>query len=135
MTNDGDFAYVLTHPKHKIPKTYIVKINGTPTLKTLKRLENGVYIDGYKTLPCKADIVKSEKDFSIITMTITEGKNRQIRKMIDSIDYKVITLKRIAIGNVELGSLAFGKYRHLSHKEVAYLKELAINKKYQLKEI
>ena len=124
LTNDGDFTYALTHPKHKIPKTYIVKINATPTPKEMKRLESGVYISGYKTQPCQASIIKAEKNFSIIKITITEGKNRQIRHMIEAIQYQVITLKRIAIANLELGSLQTGKYRYLTPQEVAHLKKL-----------
>lgn len=127
LTNDGNFAYSLTHPKNKVPKTYIAKINGSPSQKEINRLENGVYIDGYKTQPCKVSIIKSEKDFSIISIIITEGKNRQVRKMVQAIDYKIITLKRIAIANLELGNLESGKYRHLNEQEIAYLSKMKKN--------
>jgi len=115
LTNDGEFTYNLTHPKHNIPKTYEAIINKEITEKEMNILQNGVVIDDKKTSPCEIKML-TEK---ILQITIHEGRNRQIRKMFEAIDKKVLELKRIQIGNITLGNLPLGRFRRLSPAEIA----------------
>ncbi|WP_082394747.1 pseudouridine synthase [Caloranaerobacter sp. TR13] len=124
LTNDGDLTYKLTHPKHEIEKVYIAKIKGVPTERELKEFRNGLKIDNYVTSKAKIKVIKMYNDYSIVKITIHEGKNRQIRKMCKKINHPVINLKRIAIGNIKLGNLKKGDWRYLSKEEIQYLKEL-----------
>jgi pseudouridine synthase len=124
MTNDGDLTYKLTHPKHEIDKVYIARISGKTDEKTLSDLRNGVMIDGKKTALAKAVIVKNWGDSASIKISIHEGRNRQVRKMLDAVGCKVLALKRIATGKLYLGELAEGKYRHLTKDEISYLKNI-----------
>jgi len=118
LTNDGDFAYNLTHPKHNIDKTYEAILNKPINEKEIKLLENGVIVDGKKTAPCKITQNSDKK----ITITIHEGRNRQIRKMFESISKNVIELKRTQIGTIQLGNLPIGRFRYLSQSEINSLK-------------
>lgn len=124
LTNDGDLTYKLTHPKHKVEKTYIAKINGFPNKETMNKFENGLEIEDYITSPAKFKLLKKESGSSIVQITITEGRNRQIRKMCDAIGHPVIDLERIAIGKITLNNLPLGKWRYLNKDEVEYLKKL-----------
>ncbi len=124
MTNDGDLTYHLTHPKHEVKKTYIAKVKGTPEEKSLGLLKKGVDIGGYITAPAQVEKLKNDKDTSSIKIIIHEGKNRQIRKMFDAVDYPVLHLKRIAMGRIELGDLKKGQWRHLTAQEIRYLKSI-----------
>ncbi len=123
LTNDGDLTYKLTHPKHEVKKIYIAKIKGKPTTYTLNRFKEGLEIDGYVTAKADIKIIKTYRDASLAEITIHEGRNRQIRKMCDVINHPVISLKRIAMGKIDLGNLEKGKWRYLTDKEVKYLKE------------
>jgi len=120
LTNDGDFIYKVTHPKHEIEKTYIVTVRGIITDKEIEALKSGVYIDGYKTKPAKVRIMKLdlEKNISRVQITIHEGKNRQIRKMCESIGKKVIALHRNKIGRIEVKDLKIGQWRYLKKDEI-----------------
>lgn len=120
LTNDGDLTYKLTHPSNNIEKTYIVKVNKPPSDDELKLLRKGVVIEEKKTK--EAFIERIDSNSFIIK--ISEGRNRQIRKMFESINYKVIDLKRIAIGNIQLGNLKEGSFRKLSNSEINYLRSL-----------
>lgn len=124
LTNDGDLAYTLTHPKHEVNKTYIASLNGKINNEQLRKLESGVIIDGIKTAPAKANVIKDYAGRSDVKITIHEGRNRQVRKMFESVGLKVIELKRIAIGNIQLGHLPLGRWRHLTKDEIGYLKQL-----------
>lgn len=125
LTDDGDFVYKITHPKHEITKTYNVTLIGIMTKEDISKLENGVIIDNnYKTKPSKVKILKidEEKNQSRISITIHEGKNRQVRKMCTAIGKKVIALHRSKIGNIEIKNVELGKWRYLTEKEVKELK-------------
>jgi 23S rRNA pseudouridine2605 synthase len=124
LTTDGALAQHLTHPSNEVPKTYLVKIEGTATETTLNPIRSGVEIDGYVTKKCKAHIVETNKAYTKIHITITEGKNREIRKMFESIGKEVMLLKRIRVGEISLRGLDRGAYRKLSQEEVAYLMSL-----------
>lgn len=124
LTNDGDLAFRLTHPKNEIPKTYMVRIEGTLTEKDLNPIRSGVELDGALTKKCKAHIVETNKNYTKVHITITEGKNRQVRRMFESIGKNVEFLKRVSIGQLKLSGLDRGKIRPLSNEEILYLKGL-----------
>lgn len=156
LTNDGQLTYALTHPSSEIPKTYVVKIEGTIEESDLAALRKGVTIDGVKYGRSKVKVtgiekVKSDKKavidpkdelareaieiqamedgidgiFTRLEVIIFEGKNREIRRMFEAVEKKVVFLKRVAIGELRLGGLARGAYRPLNDMEIAYLQTLA----------
>lgn len=126
LTNDGDLTYKLTHPKHDVDKTYVAKLYGVPDEGALQKFRRGVVIDGKRTKPAKIQIIDKDKDgrFCTAEIIIHEGRNRQVRKMCEAIKHPVAQLKRVATGELKLGDLQKGKYRHLTEKEVKYLKKL-----------
>jgi len=123
LTNDGDLANLLTHPKHHIPKIYHVKIKERITPEKLTALGKPMEIDGYKLKPVKAEIVTLANDVTVLSMTLYEGRNRQIRKMCESLDLEIISLKRIAIGDLKLGNLKPGTWKKLTKSQVDYLRQ------------
>ena len=124
LTNDGDITFKITHPKNHIKKRYIARVLGTPSEEDLQKFRTGLMIDGYKTAPAEIEIIERDYKYSFLRIVIHEGKNRQIRKMCDHLGYKVVSLKRVAIGDLSLGKLQKGKYRYLTNEEVNYLKSL-----------
>ena len=124
LTNDGDLAFRLTHPKNEIPKTYMAKIEGTLTEKDLNPIRSGIELDGVLTKKCKAHIVETNKAYTKVHITITEGKNRQVRRMFEAIGRNVEFLKRISIGQLKLSGLDRGEIRPLKEDEIFYLKSL-----------
>lgn len=124
LTNDGDLAYRLTHPMTEIPKTYMAKIEGTLTEKDLNPIRSGIEIDGVMTKKCKAHIVETNKAYTKVHITITEGRNRQIRRMFEAIGRNVELLRRVSIGQLKLTGLDRGKTRPLTEQEVFYLQTL-----------
>ena len=124
MTNDGDMANKLTHPSNEVPKTYVARISGALTLAEKAQLENGVVVDGKKTAPAKVAILEKDEHHTRVEITITEGRNRQIKKMFECVGKEVEFLKRVAIAEIRLGGLQRGKYRFLSEREIDYLKNL-----------
>lgn len=124
LTNDGDLTYRLTHPKHDIAKKYIAVINPKVSDKDILILSNGVDLKQYKTSPCSIRLLKQDKEKQIYEIILHEGKNRQIRRMFEYIGTKVLSLKRVAIGNLELNNLKPGEYRELTPEEIQYLKQL-----------
>jgi 23S rRNA pseudouridine2605 synthase len=124
LTTDGELAQKLTHPSNEVPKTYLVKIEGTITETALNPIRSGIEIDGYMTKKCKAHIVETNKEYTKIHITITEGKNREVRKMFAAIGKEVVLLKRIKIGEITLRGLDRGAYRKLTQREIAYLNSL-----------
>jgi len=121
LTTDGELAQHLTHPSNAVPKTYLVKIEGTLTENDLNPIRSGIEIDGYLTKKCKAHIVETNKSYTKVHITLTEGKNREIRKMFAAIGKNVSLLKRIKIGELNLRGLDRGEYRKLTKQEIAYL--------------
>lgn len=118
LSNDGDFTYKVTHPKHKLEKTYEVFVSGNAEKNAIKKLEQGVWIDGKKTAPAVVDIVDYGKNSAVLSITIHEGRNRQVRKMCASVGFKVMGLKRVSEGGLTLGNLPLGRWRHLTEAEV-----------------
>ena len=124
LTNDGDLAFRLTHPTSEIPKTYLVRIEGTMTEKDLNPIRSGVELDGVLTKKCKAHIVETDKAYTKVHITITEGRNRQVRRMFEAIGRSVAFLKRVSIGRLKLTGLDRGEVRPLTEQEIIYLKGL-----------
>lgn len=124
LTNDGDLSFKLTHPKNEIEKTYIVKIEGSILESELAVLRNGVKIEDVKYSKCKVKVISKDKDSTKLEIIIHEGKNREIRKMLDFIGKKVLMLKRVKIAELKLGGLNRGEYRELKPYEIEYLKKL-----------
>ena len=124
LSNDGNFVYKITHPKHEINKTYTVTLKGIVTKEDVEKLEKGVDIGGYTTKPAKVKILKTdiEKNISRLEITIHEGKNRQVRKMCEAIGKKVQALHRTKIGNISVKTLKIGQWRYLTKKEIQELK-------------
>ena len=124
FTNDGDLAFRLTHPTSEIPKTYLVRIEGTMTEKDLNPIRSGVELDGVLTKKCKVHILETDKAYTKVHITITEGRNRQVRRMFEAIGRSVAFLKRVSIGRLKLTGLDRGEVRPLTEQEIAYLKGL-----------
>lgn len=124
LTNDGDFCNRLIHPSSEIPKTYLVKIEGSLDDSEILRISRGVVIDGVKTKKCTIKIVDQTKAFTKFHVIVTEGRNREIRKLFMSAGKEVKFLKRIKIGDLGMGSLDRGAVRKLTQDEIEYLKNL-----------
>ncbi len=124
LTNDGDLTFKLTHPKNEVPKTYLVKTEKPISNEDLIKLRSGVFIDGVKTKKCNVKLLETTKEGSRLYVTITEGRNRQIRKMFEAVNNTVDFLKRIKVGELTLTGLNRGEVRKLSPKEIDYLLNL-----------
>lgn len=123
LTNDGELANLLMHPKNKIDKVYIAKVSGFVPKTDLEQLARGVYIDNFKTSKAKVKLKKFDKksNTSLIEITIHEGKNHQVKKMFEAIGYEVLKLKREKISFLDVQNLKSGEYRYLNLKEVKKL--------------
>lgn len=124
LTNDGDFVYKITHPKHEINKTYTVTLKGIITKEEVLKLQKGVDIGDYITKPAKVKILKTdeEKQISRLEIVIHEGKNRQVRRMCEAVGRKVLALHRTKIGEISVKDIELGKWRYLKKEEVQKLK-------------
>lgn len=118
MTNDGTLAYRITHPKNKIWKSYELEVAGQLNSAKMEVFRSGIVIDGKKTAPAEGRIVCQKGDMSLVEARISEGRNRQLRKMFEALGCKVTYLKRVQIGTLKLGHLHEGGYRRLSAKEI-----------------
>ena len=124
ITNDGELAQRLTHPVNEVPKTYVAKIEGVLTENMLARLRGGVEVDGVRTKKSAVRIVDETKTETKVSVTITEGRNRQVRKMFEAVGKEVIFLKRVKIGDLARRGLNRGEYRPLTKEEIYYLKNI-----------
>ncbi len=124
FTNDGDLANRLTHPRNEIPKTYLVRTEGPVEENLIVKLRGGVEIDGKKTKKCNIRVIENNRDYTKLHVTITEGRNREIRKMFETVGKNVDFLKRIKIGDFEMKGLDRGGVRKLRPEEIEYLKNL-----------
>jgi 23S rRNA pseudouridine2605 synthase len=126
LTNDGDFAHLITHPKHEFPKTYLAKVKGVLEDGMIDKLEKGVFLQDGKTAPAKIRKIRKEEANSWVEITIHEGRKRQVRRMFDHVGRSVIKLKRTKTGTLSLGDLPEGRFRHLTLDEVNALRETAM---------
>ena len=127
LTNDGEFANAIIHPRYHVPKVYDVTINGLLEIGVLKELEKGIVLEGQQLQPCKIKIKHKdlEKKLTVFDMIIKEGKNRQIRKMMEQYNFKVTKLHRKQFGNLTLKGLNYGDYRKLTRDEITSLLDLS----------
>ena len=121
MTNDGNFANAMMHPSHHVPKTYRVTVRSEIMKSQVEKLAGGIELDGRMTAPAEVNVIEKAEGRSVIEIVLYEGRNRQIRRMCETIGLEVSRLKRTAVGNVRLGTLPVGKYRELTEKEVRSL--------------
>lgn len=118
LTDDGELAHKILHPSHESNKTYEVLVKGLVSRGKIKKLERGIEIDGRSTWPAKISKAVKQGPASRLVITIHEGRKRQVRKMFEAVGHPVVNLKRIAYGQLRLGSLPSGSYRYLSRKEL-----------------
>ena len=123
LTNDGELANKLTHPRHSIPKIYHVTIDGVLSDPQINVLGNSILIDGRETVPVTVQKLAQNASNTIVQFELYEGRNRQIRKMCESLDLEIISLKRIAIGDLKLGNLKPGTWKKLTKSLVDYLRQ------------
>ena len=125
LTNDGNFSQRIQHPRFRIPKVYSVKIEGNLTNREMKSISKGVMLDDGMFKPEYCSVLKTNRKSSWITVTITEGRNRVIRRVLESLGHSVVRLIRTAIADISLGSMKAGTFRHLTRKEVQHLLSLS----------
>ncbi|MGB9006165.1 MAG: pseudouridine synthase [Candidatus Aminicenantales bacterium] len=123
LTNDGELAFRLTHPRFQVKKTYLVKVEGEAGEAKVARLEKGIRLEDGKTAPARIRVLTAGSGSSLLRVEIHEGRKREVRRMFEAVGHRVTMLKRIAFGGLELSPLASGRWRFLSAKEVRALKE------------
>lgn len=126
LTNDGELAHRLTHPSSGVPKRYLAKVYRTPSERTIARMEAGIVLDDGKSAPCKVRVVEAtERDNAWVEITVTEGKNRLVRRLFAAVGHPVAKLVRQSFATVSIRGLERGQFRALSGDEVARLREIA----------
>lgn len=133
MTNDGEFANKLTHPSMHVNKCYRVTVRGEVSDEAIAKLCDGIVLDGRKTLPAEVHIIEKAENRTVLHFVITEGRNRQIRRMCESVGLNVIRLKRTEIAGVKLGMLKIGKWRELNEKEMKHLTNVSASSQTSVK--
>ncbi|MFQ4134791.1 pseudouridine synthase [Nodosilinea sp. PGN35] len=121
LTNDGDFTFRLTHPRHDVSKTYRVRLEGQPSPEAIAAWRQGIYLDGQLTRPAQVRMISSGLNQTQLEVILQEGRNRQIRRMAQALGHRVLDLHRTAVGSVLLGNLGVGAYRALSSAEIEAL--------------
>lgn len=124
FTNDGEMALALTHPRHLVEKVYLATVRGIPTNETLQQLAKGIILEDGPTAPAKIGIKNVVGGNAIVSVTIREGRKRQVKRMLKAIGYPVTQLERIAMGPLTLGALQPGAWRHPSEAELKALLQL-----------
>jgi len=119
LTNDGEFAQRILHPRFEINKTYVATVRGNPSAEKLAELEKGIMLEGRRTWPARINVLGRGKGETTVEITIHEGRKRQVRKMFAAIGHRVLGLKRVAYGRLMLGALPSGSYRFLDQKDLA----------------
>lgn len=125
LTNDGDLAAKLTHPRHEVDKTYLARVTGKVSVEAVHRLRVGVTLeDGFRTSPAKVRVIREEAFASAVLITIHEGHNRQVRRMMEAVGHRVLLLRRVRFGPIDIKGVAKGTWRELTDEEVKALKAL-----------
>lgn len=125
LTNDGDLAAKLTHPRHEVDKTYLARVTGKVSAEAVHRLRAGVMLeDGFRTSPAKVQVIREEAFASAVLITIHEGHNRQVRRMMEAVGHRVLLLRRVRFGPIDIKGVAKGTWRELTQEEVKALKAL-----------
>ncbi len=131
MTNDGEFSNLITHPSRHVAKVYRVTVREKVSDEQVSQLESGVVIDGERTMPCDVAVVTRDENRTVMRMVLYEGRNREIRKMCETVGLSVIRLKRVEIAGVKLGMLPQGSWRELNEKELHRLMNVSVSAKAQ----
>lgn len=118
LTNDGALAQRILHPRFEVTKTYVAKIVGQPSVESMKRLASGIELEGRRTAPARLKVLRRSSRFSVIEITIHEGRKRQVRKMFAAVGHRVVALKRTAYGGLKLGPLPTGKFRIIGKSDI-----------------
>jgi len=121
LTNDGELAFRLTHPRFHIPRTYKVTVEGSLSDASVERLKRGISLDDGPTSPAHVKVIERQQERSVVRITVFEGRSREIRRMFEAVGHKTLKLIRIGYGSLHLGDLKVGKYRHLKNSEVKAL--------------
>ncbi len=124
LTTDGDLCNRISHPRNEITKTYVVKIENEVREEELEKLRQGVVLDGVKTKRCRITVLSFDGKITRLEVVIGEGRNRQVRRMFESINREVIFLKRVGVGELKLGGLGRGTWRELKPREIEYLQKM-----------
>jgi len=124
LTNDGDLCQAMLHPSREVDKVYLAKVSNQLSLDSVRKLREGVVIDGHMTAPAKVRIIRQETFATVVLVSIHEGRNRQVRKMFQSVGHQVVLLRRVQFGPLQLGDLGRGQWRYLTAEELRKLKEL-----------
>ena len=124
LTNDGEFANCIMHPRYEVPKIYLAKVEGHPTEARLAKLRRGVTLEDGPTLPAKVEIQRKGEQHDWLRITLTEGRNRIVRRMCQRIHHDVIKLKRVGVGPIRLGELKPGEWRKFTKEEMAMVEAL-----------
>lgn len=125
LTNDGDLAYLLSHPRYSVPRTYLAKVSGVPDERDLNRLKRGVSLEDGKAKAVSVSILRLSEKNSWIRIVVTEGRNHLVKRMLFAIGHSVLKLKRIEFGLLRLGTLSPGQFRHITSEELSRLKKYA----------
>lgn len=129
LTNDGDLAFALSHPRFSIPRTYLVKVTGVPEEKKLGLIKRGVMLEDGKARAVSSHILRQGEKNSWVQVVVTEGRNRLVKRMFSAIGHSVLKLKRIEFGPIQLGDLPLGQFRYLTAEELEKLKRLIADRK------
>ncbi len=121
LTNDGELAEKMMHPSHEVDKVYLARVTGKMTLEGIRQLRQGILMDDHKTSPAKVRVIKEETFASVVLVTIHEGRNRQVRRMFEGVGHKVLMLRRVGFGVLQLGDLPRGQWRELTPAEIMKL--------------
>jgi len=121
LTNDGALTERMLHPSHQVDKTYLARVTGSVSVDSVRMLRSGVMLDDHKTSPAKVRIIKEETFATVVLVTIHEGRNRQVRRMFEAVGHKVLQLRRVCFGPLQLGDLPRGQWRELTGEEIRRL--------------
>jgi 23S rRNA pseudouridine2605 synthase len=129
LTNDGELANLLTHPKHEVPRTYLAKVIGVPDEKDLNRLQRGVMLEDGKARVVSCLVISEKEKHSWLRVVVTEGRSHLVKRILEAINHPVLKLKRVGFGPIQLGSLAIGHFRYLTPEEIERIKKIKIEAK------
>ncbi|MCL4521469.1 MAG: rRNA pseudouridine synthase [Firmicutes bacterium] len=135
MTNDGSLAFKLSHPRYQIPKVYEVWVEGTPRRHRLDRIERGIQLEDGMARPASVALIRSEGAKSLLRIVMTEGKKREIRRLMTTVGHPVVALTRVAYANLSLAGLATGQARPLTHREILDLEQFVNQRDERFQEI
>jgi pseudouridine synthase len=124
LTNDGELANILTHPKYEVPRTYLAKVIGVPDEKDVNRLKRGVGLEEGRAKVVSCLVISEKEKHSWLRVVVTEGRNHLVKRILSAIGHPVLKLKRVGFGPIQLGSLPIGHFRNLTPEEIEKIKKI-----------